>query len=522
MLRPYPQIKTLGVALVLLLFCSLNVNASDNNKNPVLKLNVAMPQSVLLYQQDSIISLRLNNIGNSNIQTEVPPFDSSNPLIRLKNLDSQTSKIYIRHATPGAVKHTPFTLTAGDSFSTSFKLLDIVPTLKPGRYEMQVGWQYNNKNATYSSPVRFQVLATYPVHLHTEPAVGGRQDLLFAVWTSKPDTDNRSNIIRARINLQTNASISSLKKVGRCTSCRPVISTPAVGSVSPSQWIAWTENGHVYGVHIDDNLGVSKILKYESGNHSATIVEPVFIDTIKNTTKRSNGRMTLLVEENSPAEVSLKGFILNDNNIKQISYQRINGNKPLWIRNHINKQSESVILALQSQDHKLILKTFTQAEKNNDLLENTLQSWPMDFISAHSIITKNNKIYGAILAKRIDHEKSNKLTLIRWQLDATDFSYNARQLSWPDNEKLTSAKISIDDNGEVAILVATETLLQYLITRDGKIRKLPQNIKNSGKVLQLAFLEDNDELVLITTDPGKGLRLLKQDGSEFFHSSPKK
>ena len=504
--------------IVLLFFTPLLI-ASESNSTK-LQIDVKIPNTVLLYQQDLFIPVTLKNVSKSSILISVPPMDKRVPLIKLKNLSNNTETEYQRTLTRSTVTHELGRLLPGDKVDTGFNLYDVLPRLNPGNYEIRIGWFFNHvTNIVYSQAIKLNILPTTPEYLNVANAYGGRSNLLFGVWTTRNKITNRSDIIRSRFSLSisdkhSGDAVSHLIKVASCSHCKPVISTPAVGKVLGSQWIAWIEGRKLFYIHVDDDLGVSTKKSYPVSNDNTEIVSPIYSDEIVNTAIRPNGHVVLLGESSDKKSFTLQSLTINEKNISSSGKINLNGKKPLWIKNHVSSDQTMKIFYLQRDGKKLILhanELLGDKISNNKFVNLNIRL--TKFLAANSIINSENMIYGASLLLGENKSVDEKLLLVAWSFSAGYFNLDYKSLDWSMNKKIQSANISIDDKGRPATLIKDEDGHWYVVDKFGHINQLPKIVEEHNQPMQLVFKDGDSDIFLLTAKSQHGFEILQQDGS---------
>jgi hypothetical protein len=206
-----------------------------------LHISLTIDDARLLYQQDTYCSITLQNDGAHPIDILVPPLDVSLPIVRVIDVRTGAEETYRRKPPPRSMPHEPGQLLPGDSVKSGFSLFDIVPCLPPGDYDICTTWEFNGgEGMAESLAARLKVLPTTPKSISMADAFGGYGNLKYGVWVNLAgDPDEPGKIVRNRFSFEAGGGVSHVLEVADCgRTCRPVVSSPAVGTVAASQWVA--------------------------------------------------------------------------------------------------------------------------------------------------------------------------------------------------------------------------------------------------------------------------------------------
>lgn len=484
-----------------------------------LRTTLDVKTTTLLYQQDTYCSVGLKNRGTKPVEILVPPLDKTMPIVHVCNVQTGAEDIYQREPAARSVRHESGQLPPGESVESEFRLFDVVPVLDPGDYDIRIGWTYDEGAATsQSETVRIKVLPTTPKSLAMADAYGGNGGLKFGVWVNLAGVpDGPPTIVRNRLTLKKGGGVSQVLQVAECVpSCRPVVSSPAVGTVVGSQWVGWVDGTVLYFTHVDDELGVAALQSGALPEEGFDIVAPLYSEAVVDTTVRPAGGMLLCQGSGDGSQFGLQALQLKADQVSPLGAVTLAGPKPRWIMSHVRSSGQRLVSYVQSGGTEFVLNMAPwPGIKSNMPGSLRMASWPGEFIAAGASMDRDDGIRGGILFWKMTDEGPRQLVLATWSVSSSNEFAEGQELEvdWHPNEAVREARIGLSDDGAPAALIADEEGTWKILDGQGNLQPVPIQFEKTKQTLELAFMNGVGEPLLICGTVSAGLRILRLDGS---------
>lgn len=486
-----------------------------------LQITLDVKTTTLLYQQDTYCSVGLKNRGTKPVAILVPPLEKTMPIVHVCNVRTGAENIYQREPSARSVRHESGQLPPGEAVQSGFRLLDIVPVLDPGDYDIRIGWIYDEGAATAESEtVRIKVLPTTPKNVAMADAYGGSGGVKFGVWVNLAGVPDRPpTIVRNRLTLKKGGGVSHVLQVAECVpSCRPVVSSPAAGTVVGSQWVAWVDGTVLYFTHVDDELGVAGLQSGELPDEGFDIVAPLFSEAVVDTTVRPAGGMLLCQGSGDGTQFGLQALQLNADQVRPLGAVTLAGPKPRWIMSHFRSTGQRLVSYVQSEGSELVLHVAPWPGLQSDMpssMRIAIAGWSGELIAAGASIDGDNRICGGMLMWKMTGDGPRKLVLVTWSVSGlNEFVEGQEQVvDWHPNEPVREARIAVNDVGAAAALIADGEGTWRVLDGQGNLQPVPIQFEKTKQPMELAFMDGVGEPLLICGLVSAGLRILQLDGS---------
>lgn len=490
-----------------------------------LRVQFTLEKTELLYQQNAYCTVLLKNIGSSQLAVSVPPMDVSNPTVYLMNVQTGVEDAYQRMPGARKIDPGPGELSPGDDVESGFYLFSIVPELEPGHYDMRITWAYNNGLAiAESETTRIKVLPTTPKNLQMANAFGGHGDLKYAVWINLAgDPNEPPNIIRSRFTLKEGGGVSDVILVASGTvSCKPVLSSPMVGKVAASQWIAWIDNKELHFTHVDDELGVSEPQNLPLALDGIEIIPPLYSAEVEDTRVRPPGGVLLQHSLPEANQFRLDSVQLAPGGAKSLGHLIIPGEKPLWAMSHVLSSKQWLVTYLQKQDGGLLLSySLWPGMHVENIQPVNLALWKSQLITASACVDAEDTIHGGILMWKTPNDKPRRLVLETWTFKGEDIATKEHPLEWRPNQLIKDARISVSDTGLPAALIADQEGNWFITVNGGELKPLPPEIQKTRQAIEIVFMGGIADPLLVCGTVSRGFNILQLDGSPLPPTVPK-
>jgi hypothetical protein len=484
-----------------------------------LQIEMQVEKGTLLYQEDTYCSVTLQNDGPQPVDILVPPLDVSMPIVRVLDVRTGAEETYRRKPPPRTMPHEPGQLLPGDSVKSGFTLFDVVPCLPPGDYDIRAAWEFNGGSGMAESlPARLKVLPTTPKSISMANAFGGFGKLKYAVWVNLAgDPDEPGKIVRNRFSFEAGGGVSHVLEVADCgRTCRPVVSSPAVGTVVGSQWVAWVDGTVLHYIHVDDDLGVAGLQSGGLPDEGFDIVYPLYSDPVGDSKTRPDGGMLLCQGSGDGTQFGLQALRLIADRVNPLGAVTLAGPKPQWIMSHVRSTGQRLVTYVQSEGPELILSLAPwpgiQSETQRSM---RMANWSGEFIAAGASVDTGDRIWGGTLMWKLAGEGPRQLTLLTWSVSGPNEFVEGGQylIDWHPNELVRDARVAVNDVGGVVVLIADGQGKWQVIDGQGNLQPVPIQFETSKQPIELAFMNGSGDPLLICGIVSAGFSIVQLDGS---------
>jgi len=490
-----------------------------------LRIQLSLEDTELLYQQNVYMTIFLKNVGANPLSVDVPAMDENNPVVHLTNIQTGVEDTIQHFASARAADMAPGQLPPGEVAQAGFYLLDYAPELEPGFYDVCVSWFYENgQKQAKSNSIRIKILPDTPKNMTMANAVGGQGEIKYAAWINLAGDPNLPpDIVRGRFTFKKGGGVSEVQKVTAANvQSIPVLSSPMVGNVAASQWVAWLGNGSLNYCHVDDELGVSEIANVPVAFEELEIIPPIYSAEVEDTTVRPLGGVLLQHPQPGGSEFRLDTVQLAADEAKSLGHLIVAGDKPVWAMSHVRSSQQWLVTYLQEQQSGLLLSycPWPGFPTENPAPVN-LALWKSQFIAANATVAADDTIHGGILMWKKPKEKPRRLVLETWTLVGDNINTQEHPLDWPPNQLIKDARVGVSDTGLLVALLADEEGNWFVTVNGGEFQPLPVEIQKTRQVLDIAFMEGEGDPLLVCGNISRGFNILQLDGMPLPPKEPK-
>ncbi len=477
----------------------------------MLTVDLELPQTAVVYQQDLVATAALKNQGPGEVLLTIPALDRFNPLVQVLNVKTGAELSYQPKMPSKIIALEPGKLPAGERLETQFRLLDITGYVDPGEYEIRVSWSYNRGAETaHSTPKPLRVLPSTPKSLVLVDGMGGDGTTKFGAWVNL--ASDPPLVLVSRFALRPGPSVGWVQAVGECKALtRPVIAAPVLGQILKGHWVAWTDDKNLYYVHADPLLGASNVRSMPLPAAEAHILPPLQNDPVADTTVRPNGSLLLGLE--SGTQFVLQTVSLTPEKVAWGPISRIAGPQPDWIVSHFRSDGRRLATYVQTENGKVLLSVVPWPGAGAKAPQR-LGEWPGAFLGAGAGLWGVNTISGGLLIRK-SSQGAFSLVLISWSLSSeSEFRITGEyDIGWDGNAPIRQAQVRVSEAGRVAALVCDGLGKWHVyVPREG-MKPVPPPFDHTLQPIDMGFLAGVGEPILICGRLARGFTVIRLDGS---------
>lgn len=476
-----------------------------------LHVELTIKEKELLYQQDTVVLIKLKNTGSHSVSVQTSSMNPSVPVVHVVDHETGLARDCQRRAAKLELGMSQ-SLEPGQTLTDSFNLLDVVDDLGPGEYDISVIWEYGTLEKATSSPVSLKVLPGTPKSLYMVDAMSGSSDMKVGVWVNI--AQEPYSLVRSTFLLKPGRLIASKNLETKCpVDCEPVISAPACQEVMTTQWIAWIDGTDLAFIHVSSELGVTKEQRLKLSAPGVRLVRPLYGASSEDERIRPDG--AALVCYPQAASFILQTIELNAKKAQAGPTVSMPGPAPDWMFSHVRSTGERLVTCAQSDGKKVSL--FTRAwpgAVTQKAVPNTWAEWPGQLIHASASMDLEDGLNGAALILEESPGSTRKIMLISWCISSdNEFTLQeSKEINWPASTPIQNSVIGISDNGFATALLRNPLGTWQFYDGLGNLKPLPFAYSRTILPIELGYYMGGGEPLLICGNLRSGFKIINLEG----------
>lgn len=494
------------------------------NKNMGLDITFMIEQADMIYQHDPACWIKLKNAGATTLTIWDPKLVPGQPALTVLDVKTGQERHHSKKPPPGkpAVPR-EISLQPGETVTDVFRLRQRVGTLMPGKYELSAVYEYGeDQRHVKSSPVSITIRQATASHLSLVSGRGGAATFFYGAWVNV--AAETPELTRTMFHFMLGGGVKNVLPVAPVdVRARPVVSAPRNTSAAPGQWFAWLLGDTLNALYFDEKKGASPALRARLQTEDATIVSPLYFDTLLQDGTPRGGALLCLGRPGAegfqilslgltPGEATVEGSL------------NVAGVYPAWIESLVASDGSRRVVYVQTQDGDTSLWStvwpHTTSSTGESVEPKLLASWSGRFLSAGFTATETDQILGTCLiwSEPLDEdlentEEQSRLEFVQWSYrpDGKFIEKGKQEVTWTSEEPIEEARISVNGEGTPAALLKDQGGRWFVCGGSGDTQPAPGQFMETKLPIDLAFL--GAEPVIVAAVTGLGFELRRLDGS---------
>jgi hypothetical protein len=471
-----------------------------------LEVKFAVETPNLRFQEDSVCTWKLTNIGREPLKVSNPSMTPTLPRLKVMNVKSGVEKVFQRPPRPGSIPRIEQNLGPGKSYTHGLNLLDLPVELDPGEYDVSIGCKYNGgAEFAESAPIRVKIRPTTARNLGLEAS---HLPNFLSAWINM--ADEAPELVRTGFDLYAGGGARDLRFVAKGSlSASPVISSAQNKQACPHSWFAWIDGPDLRSVHLHDTQGPSPVRSIQLPGGEARIVGPLHTDPTPDSGGRPSGGLLLWLGERDKGESQFQALKLTPEGITAQARNPFPAPKPSWMGSFVRADGKRLALVVQAQALKVTLTLVPWPGVPGAAKK--LGEWKGEFMTAGTSMDPADVLHGSLLL-RTGMDVENDLERIDFDLDAKDGFTAKPPIRIPNDSEdpVGSAVVRLSESGLVAALFKGPAGWSFY---DGQAASpLPEPLKSTSYPLDVVF-RDNTTPVLVAAKKEFGFHLYEPSGA---------
>ena len=466
----------------------------------------------LLYQESPICLVAAKNTGAQPI--EFVSLDSPAAEVWFRSVNLKTGVEETTKTPPRSRRDRPLgrVVPPGQSIQGRFRLLEMLPQLKPGKYEISAIIKDAGGQKGESKPVIVAVAPTTPKNLSLVDVAGRTSAVLYGGWVNLASDPPR--IVCSRFNLLEEGVVDNairIPKFDASPRTRPLLSMARNGLVASSHWVAWTEEDSLWFSHVDPRLGALEPSRLALPGMRAEVVAPLYTEPPAQPDRRPDGAVLLLLSEGASSR--LQAFDLRPKQAVSTASLPLPGSRPVWAMAHLRGNGTRLVTYVQQEgDHTVLYLTQWPSGKEPPMIRQ-LAKWKGRHLTGGGSLDQQDAVRGASLLM-VEEPGRRGADVVAWKLDVRgEFkSLPPQTIQWDPTKGLDSSAVRIDSQGNPSVLLRDAGGAWSLFFA-GQRHALPGPVATTPFPLDVGFFGGGTRPILIVGLEGYGFRLMELDGS---------
>jgi len=473
-----------------------------------LDVDLKIQRTELLYQESPFCGLTLKNSGPDTVEVANPrgrPYG-----VTLRIIERKTGIEVLRRKPLGRGRQPGYQpLAPGQSADVLFPLLDVAQRLVPGEYDISAIYDMKGGATAESKALTISVAPTTPRGLTLVSGSGGAASVLYGAWVNvgEPPTATRS-----RFEILRGGGVAGTWSIAECPlRARPVLSAPANRTISHTHWVAWMEDKTLRFTHFDGMLGALEVGSLELSVPAATLVEPLYTESVDDPSARPDGAALLVVSNPEGSRWQLQVARLTPTAAAVTTVATAGGQRPVWIKSHTCKDRSHLATYIQPSGENVTLSAAPWPKPGGMGVEGKqLAEWRGKLLAASARLESDDVIHGAA-AVLSGPQPETRLDVYGWELTpAGDFRQDDPvRVPWDMQSEIDQMIVDVDKDLRPVALVK-DTKGRWSLFRGEEKLELADEIATTKLPIGLAFL--GMRTVLICGKLGSGFQVVQPDG----------
>ncbi len=440
-------------------------------------------------RENPLCEVVLTNAGEGRVSIPHPQFQRRFPAFRILDRASGAETLH-EPAPVGPIPELFAFLEPHASVRLSCGLLDRVPALSPGDYEVSAVVPSDGPRRSESEFVRLKVRAVNPRNLALDTLATACP---VGVWVNA--AADPPEIVRSLFRALPGGGVSEIRALAKATlRARPAISLPTKGKDRCHHWIAWVEGRKVKFLFAPESEPPSEPREIALPGPRVEIAPPLFSE---------GAAIVWTGDEESGALATLR---LGPEGGEVATIEKLAGAAPLWMTNHVRSNGARTLALARATPSEVALEfvPWTNREIGKPA---RAAAWPGRFLAAGSTLGYDDAVHGALLLLHVESGKL-RLEIVRWESDPRGkfAEIDRSPVEWNERMPLSEAGVFVNDDGTVAALLRTAEGA-WLLHWAGTTRPAP-----ACPFTPAAIFTPGGEPVLILPESGTGYRMVLATG----------
>ena len=481
-----------------------------------IKIELKVNKNEFLCQESPQCVVTVKNNGSSAVAVPSPEANPKMPSIRVVNVKTGEETIYEGQEPPESVpREIHEQIAPGKSLQMKLNLFDRIPDLEPGKHDVSVGCEPFGAGRAESNAVRLVVLPSTSKSLSTAYVAGGTSAMVYGVWINTEA--DPPQIVRGRFEVIPGASVTGVFPLadGHLQAV-PVPSSPPNRSPVNSQWVAWLKGETFFAAHFDERMGASNVQKLKLGAANLEVVQPLYTETVRDTTVRPNGAALVVLSDPDGVRWQLNMINLSEKKIALVQQAPMPGPRPSWVHSYSLSDRQRWLLYAQEQEDgsSLSLAPWPSGQAQGPQIRTpiVLTHWKKRFVAGGAALDAHDMLNGACLVW-VGSGASLHMEMVCWQVTSKgEYTEKPVQnIPWDATTEASRALVRINGRGMPAALVRNKQGSWFFCCAD-TCKPLPGVLATTKLPLDLAYVSGEVTPVLICGRRETGFSIVTLDG----------